>query len=315
MELSIDQLAELKIAIEKSSVKERELNTKVTELEWMYNHYTWENKRLENEIKQQIEIKENLIKENNDIRKEKETIQWEYEKRNQENYKKISETQAKLDETKWLIDLRLIEVEKREADLNRKIEENETLIKDVKKIKQEIWEERLVLEWQIKEIQNERQKSIEETERKLKAIQELEEKEKDFEKQRENLNKKMEENAKQLNEINAKYIEIKAQEKYFETILPKIETFKDYLKETKDFVINSKNATKEQINKINEIATTIDNTSIPLDIPWETTTEWETNVDYTFVTVAEIKTLLNEAWIKYNKNNNNKESLIKLLNS
>jgi hypothetical protein len=74
MELSIEQLADLKIAIEKNARILKENESKSNELISTNTHLVSENIRLKSEITQQVEIKENLIKENNEIRKEKDLI-------------------------------------------------------------------------------------------------------------------------------------------------------------------------------------------------------------------------------------------------
>ena len=324
MELSIEQLADLKIAIEKNARILKENESKSNELISTNTHLVSENIRLKSEITQQVEIKENLIKENNEIRKEKDLINWEYEKRSNENYLKIKKAQDELESKTPVIELRLLEADKRERDIVWKIEENEKLIKEIRVIKQEIWEEKLYIEKQIKEIQSEREKSITETERKLKAIQELEEKWIEIDRRNTELNKRLEDNTKQLNEINAKYIEIQAQQRYFESVLPKIENFKIFLKEVKAYVTENGKIERFQLEKLEEINNIVENKVIASenlsnDITKgneEKTSENERKeVDLDSFSVAELKQLLNEAKIEYNPNNNNKASLIKLLTS
>jgi anti-sigma-K factor RskA len=100
MELSIEQLADLRIAINKSDEKLKALNKEYDEKYPLLEHAIAENIRLIQEVEQQVQIKENLILENETLRKEKEKINGEFDKRNEVNYKRMQEEQAKIDSDK-----------------------------------------------------------------------------------------------------------------------------------------------------------------------------------------------------------------------
>ena len=101
-------------------------------------------------------------------------------------------------------------------------------------------------------------------------------------------------------------IEIWAKEKYIKEVEPKLENFKKLLTEIKNFVIESKD--KKAIEEVE---------AIEEEIKWEEVEaieeENEKPVDIENLSIKEIKEILDSRWIEYNPNNNNKQSLIKLL--
>ena len=340
MELTINQLADLKIAIEKENNKLSEIQKKYDEMKSQYDHLISENTRLTDEVKIQADRKEKLIKENEDFRIEKQKIQDEYEQKNSVVYKEIKEEREKLDQEKWVLELRLLEVDRREKDIARKEVEATNNLNEIKQIKKEIWEEKLYIEKVLQETQKEKEETSKSIWQKLELLEKLESKEKEIDEKLQNLNIKELEIAEKSLENQNKLIEIWAKEQYIRELEPKIENFKKLLTEVKNFVIESKNENAiEQIkeienefevpnpevpepteneeisdeNKVDDTNVVTEEKTSENEEKTENTTDVTPNKTYEEMSVTELKNELTAKWIEYNPNNNNKQSLIKLL--
>lgn len=340
MELTINQLADLKIAIEKENNKLSEIQKKYDEMKSQYDHLISENTRLTDEVKIQADRKEKLIKENEDFRAEKQKIQDEYEQKNSVVYKEIKEERDQIDQEKWVLELRLLEVDRREKDIARKEVEATNNLNEIKQIKKEIWEEKLYIEKVLQETQKEKEETSKSIWQKLELLEKLESKGKEIDEKLQNLNIKELEIAEKSLENQNKLIEIWAKEQYIRELEPKIENFKKLLTEVKNFVIESKNENAiEQIkeienefevpnpevpepteneeisdeNKVDDTNVVTEEKTSENEEKTENTTDVTPNKTYEEMSVTELKNELTAKWIEYNPNNNNKQSLIKLL--
>lgn len=306
MELTINQLADLKIAIEKENNKLSEIQKKYDEMKSQYDHLISENTRLTDEVKIQADRKEKLIKENEDFRIEKQKIQDDYETKNAIVYKEIKEERDQIDQEKWVLELRLLEVDRREKDIARKEVEATNNLNEIKKIKKEVWEEKLYIEKLLQETQKQKEEVSKEILQKIDLLEKIQEKEKTIDEKLEKFNGLQKDYEEKEKDIQNKLIEIWAKEKYIKEVEPKLENFKKLLTEIKNFVIESKD--KKAIEEVE---------AIEEEIKWEEVEAIEEEnkkpVDIENLSIKEIKEILDSRWIEYNPNNNNKQSLIKLL--
>ena len=339
MELTINQLADLKIAIEKENNKLSEIQKEYDVIKSQYDHLISENTRLTDEVKIQADRKEKLIKENEDFRIEKQKIQDDYETKNAIVYKEIKEERDQIDQEKWVLELRLLEVDRREKDIARKEVEATNNLNEITKIKKEVWEEKLYIEKLLQETQKQKEEVSKEILQKIDLLEKIQEKEKTIDEKLEKFNGLQKDYEEKEKDIQNKLIEIWAKEKYIKEVEPKLENFKKLLTEIKNFVIESKD--KKAIEQIKEIENEfeIPNPEVPEpeknewisdenktddinEVVVEKTSENEENEDnlpqdsvkdYEEMSVWEIKNELTAKWIEFNPNNNNKQSLIKLL--
>lgn len=333
MELTINQLADLKIAIEKENNKLSEIQKKHDEIKSQYDHLISENTRLTDEVKNQADRKEALIKENEYFRIEKQKIQDDYEAKNAIVYKEIKEDRDQIDQEKWVLELRLLEVDRREKDIARKEVEATNNLNEIKKIKKEVWEERVYTEKLLEQTKQEKEKNFENIAKNLEVLSQIQKREEAIDEKIKELSLLEKSVIEKTSENNSILIEISAKERYIASVEPKLENFKKLLSETKDFVIESKN--EKAIEQIKEIENEFTNPypdvpepnpEVPeptkneeisdentTDVVVEQTKDVTPNKTYEGYSIAELKNELTAKWIAFNPNNNNKQSLIKLL--
>lgn len=345
MELSIEQLANLKIAIDKENTKLNELKKEFNTLKPNYDHMESQLVRITEEVEVQAKIKENLIKENNEIREEKQKIQDDYEQKNAIVYQEIRRDREQIDQEKGIVELRLLEVDRREKEIWRKEDEIKNSMNEIKNIKKEVWQERLYLEKLLEQTKQEKDKNTDSISKNLEILWQIQSKEKEIDDKLKDLDLLEKSIIEKTSNNNNLLLEISAKERHIAEIEPKIELVKTYLKEVKDFVVSQKDeewiekiakleellfwerkitiqapkteeiSDENKIDDINEVEEKTEENNANLEED-KVEKDWveENNKPYEEMTIWEIKEILKIKWIWFNPNNNNKQSLIKLLN-
>lgn len=248
--LSIEQLAELKIAIKKADTELQDKLGKNKELEKRNSHLTQENKRLSDEIEVQDQRKDNAIKDNESLRAEKEGILSKFAEENEKQYKELREREGAVATKEQNNALRLIEIEKREGRLVNKEKSNKAILEEAKAVEKEAKEETLRNEEKILTIQAERKKIREREDQVAEKKRALEEVKSDLEKVKIEIEEKeiavLEEgqhNANLVAELRNKEVNIKND-------LERLERLNAVYKEMKDFVAENSNISIEDVEKM-----------------------------------------------------------------
>lgn len=241
--LSIDQLSDLKIAIIENKKTLETLETEKQKVSAENVHLKSENTRLNEEIQQQVFNKENLVKENDELREEKQKIYDEYNEKQGKRTLELEEKQEKLNNQEALVNARLEELSGREKTLvnQKEAHEKDALNFDVAKKEyelqvlhlnnkeKEVFEKEDEVKKKIDHLQTERKKYSEE----YKKLEQLKEAVKDSQ------NKAqidIENNNKILQEISIKTEENEAIKNRYETLIPLYNEVKDYIiKNTSDW--------------------------------------------------------------------------------
>jgi len=139
--MSIDQLADLRIAIIKTQATLDENTKNNTILSQTNEHLSANNLELDKELKiQEARIKE-AIAENEKLRKEKEWILSKFAQDNEKAYATLRETETKVANETQQNALRMIEIDKREHSLVNKENTNKSILNEAKILKKEAREE------------------------------------------------------------------------------------------------------------------------------------------------------------------------------
>lgn len=182
MELTVWQLADLKILIKDAELKNAELIENNKKLVSENSRLTANNVEIETFIKDRINEKIAVEKELVDLKEEKDLVNSKYEEDNNARYEDLRVRQTKIEDTEQVFILRMQEVDKREANLVEKVNEAKSSIDTNKNILAEIKQESIKVEKRILDAREVEKQNIE----KEKAL--IEQKD-DIEKEKETLEK------------------------------------------------------------------------------------------------------------------------------
>lgn len=266
MEFSIDQLADLKIAIKKNEwiLSERE-KANVT-LETRNKHLVETNNRLDKEITLQVDRIDEAKAKNISLSEEKEWILSKFAIDNEKVYKDLREKEVKISNESQQTALRLIELDKREWKLANKEKSNNLILEEARNVSKETKNEAISVESKLLDLEASKKnlevkrKSIYSREEALFSIK------KKLEKTRiENNDKEFE--IMEINQANSnKLIQIQSIEKSIVSDKARLEKLVPLFSELKNYVIENSEATAEDIEKMlclnttNETAETINET-------------------------------------------------------
>lgn len=175
--LSIELLADLKIAIKKNEKVLAEKEARNSELTQLNSQFVETNKRLEQEINLQDDRITEAKAENETLRKEKEWVLSKFAQDNEKVYKELREKEEKISWDTQQNALRLIEIEKREFKLMNKEDTNTNILNESKDIRKEIKKEAELTEQKIiflKRDQEKNKKIEEQIDEKNIALKEVE---------------------------------------------------------------------------------------------------------------------------------------------
>lgn len=310
MDLTIEQLADLKISIEKYKNDLKEITAKHDHLIAENKNLDETNRRLEKEINIQVERKERHIAENETLLAEKQKIIEDFDSKSAVQYRELREKEEKVTSIDAQNKLRAQELEKREYNIMQKWVENDEKIKSLEARNREIKKEIALLE--VSRTENLKTlKSVETVknqtllrEREMRArIKELEAKQEETANKEKELQKEIVKNSDKLIEISAKEQTITQTEKNLKILNNLFSELKDAIAKSwitlwnVKAVINSKSA-----NEIKEIKEAID-TEIQ-ETPEEVTETPEEVVEDIVVDtpeeVVDTPELIKLEWMAYN---------------
>ncbi|NDK08272.1 hypothetical protein EOM39_03405, partial [Candidatus Gracilibacteria bacterium] len=247
MELSIEQLADLKIAIKGESKKYDELKQTNEGLVVVNSNLTSNNKRLEKEIDEQVRIKEATIEENNKLRAEKEGINSEFEIKSNKQYEELRIKEQEIGDKLALIEARSKELEDRELKLFEKNEEIDRKISDLQQTKKEVKEDMIKSEKRLIEAREKetdiikRETYLDKKDNDVRELLEVNEQEQE----------KIKKERKEILEISKKnqnaLIETQAIEERMKADISRNEKLVVLLDETKNYLIGLEVVTKEEL--------------------------------------------------------------------
>ena len=175
--ITIEQLADLRIAIKKNEATLKEKQEANTTLEAINKHLVENNKQLEQELEVQADRIVTAKAENEALREEKEGILSKFAKDNEKAYKELREKEKGIANDQQQNALRLIEIEKRESKLVAKETSNKAMLDEAKSVQKEAKEEAVRAEEKYIEVTAERKKlkmEEEKVSKKKEALQEIE---------------------------------------------------------------------------------------------------------------------------------------------
>lgn len=156
--LSIEQLADLRIAIKENQGILDKNEARNKELVWLNSNLIETNRRLEQEIGLQDTRITEAKAENEALREEKEWILSKFAEDNEKAYKELREKEEKIAWDTNQNALRLIEIEKRESKLVNKENSNKTILNEVKSIQKETKQETIRAEETMINVEAQRKK-------------------------------------------------------------------------------------------------------------------------------------------------------------
>lgn len=239
MDLSIEQLADLKIAIQTKSKELKGIEKTLEDKVALNNHLTNDNVRLESEIKEQVKIKEALIEENTKLRAEKDVISAEYEEKNAKVYAEIHDRETKVKAREEQNELLIAEITKRESSISDKMDKIKVENEHIKKSKQDLVEHELLLASVTKQHEDQKADLLKRME--ALSVEQLEtsNKHKELEKVRVEI-ERQEKNLKEESlKIENQKIELNAREKILQIDIDKLKTVVPLFLEAKAFVANN----------------------------------------------------------------------------
>ena len=120
-EFTIQQLADLNIAVRESENKLKVLTKELSTVNSELDHNRSESIRLCNEAKEYAVMKEGLIRDNEKLRQEKDIINSKYEADMNQRMEQIRARKEELDGRESVLALRFAEATKREGDVSEKL--------------------------------------------------------------------------------------------------------------------------------------------------------------------------------------------------
>lgn len=278
--LSIEQLADLKIAIEKRNNEFRALNEEFTQKTNELENKKNEHIRLTAEVETLVAHKEGLIKENEDLRSEKSVINAEFNKKSEEQYKELREREERVSSLDQTTQLRILEVDKRERDIAGREQALEAKAIRVRLIESDAKNESAKIDLRNEELnrreeeiskkareaQEQSQKAIDERIQTEAKLEELKEKEREIE-------KVSRDNASSIIELKSKIAENEALEGRLSKIIPLYDELKTFIignVKSDDFEKKFEAFVSEVIERENaklEVVATEE--EVPGEITWE----------------------------------------------
>ena len=245
--LSIEMLADLKIAIKKNEKVLAEKEARNSELTQLNSQFVETNKRLEQEINLQDDRITEAKAENETLRKEKEWVLSKFAQDNEKVYKELREKEEKISWDTQQNALRLIEIEKREFKLMNKEDTNTNILNESKDIRKEIKKEAELTEQKIiflKRDQEKNKKIEEQIDEKNIALKEVE--------------KSLNDKKLEINEIELKILEssqinqnlvaeLQSKDKINIIQIERLEKLNTLFSELKGYVTEKTDATMEEI--------------------------------------------------------------------
>lgn len=250
MDFSIDQLADLKIAIKKNEaiLSEKEKANKI--LESRNKDLISTNSRLDKEIDVQVKRIEESKAKNIEISAEKEGILSKFAIDNEKVYKELREKEKSISNEAQQTALRLIELDKREWKLANKEKANNLILEEARNISKETKNEAVSIESRLLDLEaskknlEAKRKSVTEREDALISIKEKLEKTRI-------LNSDKESDIMELEQKNSNtLIQIQSKEKLMISDKERLEKLIPLFTELKNFVIENGKISIEDIEKI-----------------------------------------------------------------
>lgn len=159
--LSIEQLADLKIVIERERKNLEEIEAKAKTAEAEYSRNFDEAARLKGEVAELVKQKEQLVADNANLIEEKGSIQSRFEEESAKKYADLRALETSVAASEQTVQLRLIEVDKRERDVAGKALDLEKKVVESKRAKEEASIVLLEIEGKKREITEERERLVE----------------------------------------------------------------------------------------------------------------------------------------------------------